>query len=212
MIIAIDGPAASGKGTLARRIAEHYGYPWLDTGLLYRAVARDVLAGGGKLEDVEAAARAARLLDPSSLADGRLRLPGVGDQASIVAKIPAVRTALLRFQRDFAHRPPGAVLDGRDIGTVVCPDAHVKLFITAALAIRARRRFEEQQARGGKVDYQRILEVIRGRDERDAGRTDAPLKIAADAHLLDTSNLAIDDAFDAAIGLIERTIGQQGRV
>ncbi len=208
MIIAIDGPAASGKGTLARRIADYFGYPCLDTGLLYRAVARDVLARGCDLADTEAAAEAARLLDPLSLEDEGLRLPGVGDKASIVAKIPAVRTALLQMQRDFANKPPGAVLDGRDIGTVVCPEAQVKLFITADLAVRARRRFEEQRARGGNPDYHRILDVIRSRDERDASRADAPLKMAADAYLLDTSNLIIDDAFDAAIGLIKRTIGQ----
>jgi CMP/dCMP kinase len=142
MIIAIDGPAASGKGTLARRIAWHFGYPCLDTGLLYRAVARDVMAQGGDLDDEHAAADAARKLDPQSLDDEFLRAPGVGDKASIVAKFPAVRSALLMFQRDFARTPPGAVLDGRDIGTVVCPDADVKLFITAALPIRARRRFD----------------------------------------------------------------------
>jgi CMP/dCMP kinase len=208
MIIAIDGPAASGKGTLAKRIADHFGYPCLDTGLLYRAVARDCAAAGHDLEDEAAAATAARNLDPATLDDEGLRLPGAGDKASIVAKFPAVRAALLAFQRDFAHRPPGAVLDGRDIGTVVCPDADVKLFVTADLAIRARRRFNEQTIRGETVSYERILGVIRGRDERDAGRPDAPMKMAADALLLDTSKLDIDSAFDAAIGLIKRTVGQ----
>ncbi len=208
MIIAIDGPAASGKGTLAKRIADHFGYPCLDTGLLYRAVARDVLAAGGDLEDEAAAASAARSLVFASLDDPGLRLPGVGDKASIVAKFPSVRAALLKFQRDFAAKPPGAVLDGRDIGTVVCPNADVKLFVTADVAIRARRRHSELSAKGEAVSYERVLEVIRGRDARDAGRADAPMKMAADALLLDTSNLAIDSAFDAAIGLIKRTVGQ----
>lgn len=210
MIIAIDGPAASGKGTLAKRIADHFGYPCLDTGLIYRAVARDCLAAGDDLESEAAAAKAARNLVFSSLDDPGLKLPGVGDKASIVAKFPAVRAALLKFQRDFAATPPGAVLDGRDIGTVVCPDADVKLFVTADVAIRARRRYAELSAKGEDVTYDRVLAVIRGRDERDAGRADAPMKMAADALLLDTSNLDIDSAFDAALGLIKRTIGQQG--
>ena len=208
MIIAIDGPAASGKGTLAKRIAIHFGYPCLDTGLLYRAVARDVMAHGGDLEDEKAAAHAARTLDPRTLDDEGLRAPGVGDKASIVAKFPAVRTALLAFQREFAHRAPGAVLDGRDIGTVVCPDADVKLFVTADLEIRARRRFGELTARGEVVEYERVLEIIRGRDARDAGRADAPMRAAEDALLLDTGKLDIDSALDAAIGLIKRTVGQ----
>ena len=208
MIIAIDGPAASGKGTLAKRIALHFGYPCLDTGLLYRAVARDVIAAGADLDDENAAAHAARTLDPKTLGDEGLRSPGVGDKASIVAKFPSVRSALLAFQREFAHRPPGAVLDGRDIGTVVCPNAHVKLYVTAALEIRAQRRYSELLGRGEVVEYERVLGIIRGRDERDAGRTDAPMKAAADALLLDTSNLDIDSALDAAIGLIKRTVGQ----
>ena len=208
MIIAIDGPAASGKGTLAKRIAAHFGFPCLDTGLLYRAVARDVMAAGADLDDEKAAAHAARSLDPATLDDESLRSPGVGDKASIVAQFPSVRSALLAFQREFAHRPPGAVLDGRDIGTVVCPDAGVKLFVTADIKIRAQRRFGELSGRGEDVQYERVLEIIRGRDERDAGRADAPMKAAADALLLDTSNLDIDSALDAAIGLIKRTIGQ----
>jgi CMP/dCMP kinase len=208
MIIAIDGPAASGKGTLARRIADHYGFPCLDTGLLYRAVARDSAQAGCDLEDEAAVTRAARKLDPATLSDPGLRLPGAGDKASIVAKFPGVRHALLQFQRDFAHKPPGAVLDGRDIGTVVCPDADVKLFVTATIEVRAQRRFEEQIARGESLTFERVLAVIQGRDARDAGRTDAPMKMAADALLLDTSKLDIDSAFDAAIGLIKRTVGQ----
>ena len=208
MIIAIDGPAASGKGTLAKRIAGHFGYGCLDTGLLYRAVARDVLARNGSLEDEKLAARVAMTLDSASLDDPGLRLPGVGDAASVVAKFPAVRKALLDFQRDFASQEPGAVLDGRDIGTVVCPDAPVKLFITADIEVRAGRRFEELKRRGEPVTYERVLEVIRGRDARDAGRADAPMKAAPDAILLDTTNMDIETAFEAAVGLIKRKIGQ----
>lgn len=208
MIIAIDGPAASGKGTLARRIAAHFGLAYLDTGLIYRAVARDVKAAGFPLEDESAAANAARRLDPAALDDPGLRLPGAGEAASIVAKVPAVRAALLDFQRTFAARSPGAVLDGRDIGTVVCPDADVKLFVTASTEIRARRRHAEQSARGESVSYERVLEVITRRDERDSARSDAPMRAAADAILLDTSEMGIEDAFNAAVGLIKRKIGR----
>lgn len=208
MIIAIDGPAASGKGTLAKRIAAHFGLAFLDTGLLYRAVARDVLARGASLEDATMAAACARTLDPNSLDDPALRLPGVGDAASVVARIPAVRKQLLDFQRDFARQEPGAVLDGRDIGTVVCPDAEVKIFVTADVEVRARRRTEEMLKRGEPVTYDRVLEVIRRRDERDAGRADAPMKLAPDAHLIDTTQLDIEAAFDVAVGLIKRKISQ----
>ncbi len=208
MIIAIDGPAASGKGTLAKRIADHFGYSCLDTGLLYRAVARDILQREGSLEDEGLATRIARTLDPDTLSDPSLRLPGVGDAASVVAKFAPVRAALLAFQRDFAAQQPGAVLDGRDIGTVVCPEAAVKIYVTAEIEVRARRRFEELRKRGEPVTYERVLEVIRRRDERDEGRLDAPMKAAADAILLDTTNLAIDAAFEAAVGLIKRKIGQ----
>jgi cytidylate kinase len=206
--IAIDGPAASGKGTLAKRIAAHLGLSCLDTGLLYRAVARDVLESGGSLEDEQAALAAARGLEPASLEDLSLRLPGVGDAASIVARIPAVRRQLLAFQRDFARQEPGAVLDGRDIGTVVCPDADVKIFVTAAVEVRALRRYNEQRERGEPVTYEGVLEVIRRRDERDSGRADAPMRAAEDALLLDTTELDIDAAFEAALGLIKRKIGQ----
>lgn len=210
MIIAIDGPAASGKGTLARRIAAHFGYGCLDTGLLYRAVARDVLARNGSLEDEALAAGLARTLEPASLDDPGLRLPGVGEAASVVAKFPQVRAALLDFQRSFAAQEPGAVLDGRDIGTVVCPDAPVKLFITADVGVRARRRYEELVRRGEPVTPEGVLEVIRRRDARDADRADSPMKAAADAILLDTTELDIDAAFEAAVGLITRRIGQLG--
>lgn len=203
MIIAIDGPAASGKGTLARRIAAHFGYQVLDTGLIYRAVARDLLASGQSLDDEAAAAWAAKSLDPTTLDDPGLRLPGVGEAASVVAKFPTVRTALLEFQRNFAAQKPGAVLDGRDIGTVVCPDADVKLFIIADVEVRARRRYEELKARGEPVTYERVLDTIKARDARDESRTDAPMAIALDAHVLDTTSLNADAAFAAALALIE---------
>lgn len=208
MIIAIDGPAASGKGTLAKRIADHFGLTCLDTGLLYRAVARDVLARGASLEDEAVAAAVARTIDPATLTDPSLRLPGVGEAASVVARIPAVRSALLAFQHDFARQQPGAVLDGRDIGTVVCPDADVKIFVTAEAPVRARRRYEELRQRGEPVTFEAVLDVIMRRDARDSGRPDAPMRAADDAILLDTSNLDIEAAFDAAVGLIKRKIGQ----
>lgn len=211
MIIAIDGPAASGKGTLARRIAAHFELAYLDTGALYRAVARDVRHKGGSLDDPAAAAQAARTLDAGSLGDPGLRDPGVGDAASIVARIPQVRAALLDFQRDFARQEPGAVLDGRDIGTVVLPDADVKIFVTADTEVRARRRYRELADRGEPVTFEGVLEVIRRRDERDAGREAAPMRPAVDALLLDTTNLDIEQAFDAAVGLIQRKIDRQGR-
>ena len=209
MIIAIDGPAASGKGTLAKRVADHFGLACLDTGLLYRAVARDVLARGRSLEDEAEAAAVARTIDPATLNDPSLRLPGVGEAASVVARIPAVRAALLDFQRDFARQEPGAVLDGRDIGTVVCPDADIKIFVPADAQVRARRRYEELRRRGEPVTLEAVLDVIRRRDERDSSRADAPMRPADDAILLDTSNLDIEAAFDAAVGLIKRKIGQQ---
>lgn len=202
LIIAIDGPAASGKGTLAKRIAAHFGLAWLDTGLLYRAVARDVLAGGGDLEDVAAAEAAARAVIADTLTDPALRGPKAGDAASIVAKIPGVRAALLEYQRAFARQDGGAVLDGRDIGTVVCPDAHVKIFVTASDEARARRRFLEHQARGESVAYDELLADIRRRDVRDSSRSAAPMYAAADALHLDTTDLDADQAFQAALQLI----------
>lgn len=211
MIIAIDGPAASGKGTLARRIAAHFGYGCLDTGLLYRAVARDVLARGHTLEDEAFAARLAETLDTATLDDPALRLPGVGDAASVVAKFPAVRRALLELQRNFAAQEPGSVLDGRDIGTVVCPNADAKIFVTASLEVRAQRRFAELRRLGEPVTLEGVTEVIRRRDERDAGRADAPMKVATDAVLLDTTNLDIETSFEAAVELIKRKICQRER-
>jgi cytidylate kinase len=211
MIIAIDGPAASGKGTLALRIARKFGLAHLDTGLLYRAVARDVKDNGGTADDRDAAARAARELDPATLDDPALRGVGAGEAASIVARIPEVREALLEFQRAFAHKPPGAVLDGRDIGTVVCPQADVKIFVTATPEVRAKRRHLERQSRGEAVTYEAVLADIRRRDERDAGREAAPMRPAADAVLLDTTNLDIEAAFDTAVGVITKKVGQRGR-
>jgi cytidylate kinase len=208
MIIAIDGPAASGKGTLAKLVARHWGLPCLDTGLLYRAVARDVHARGFRLPDTWSAVALARSLDPSSLDDPGLRSPGTGEWASIVASISEVRAALLDYQRAFAAQPGGAVLDGRDIGTVVCPAADVKIFVTASPEVRARRRFLERQDQSGAVTYETGLADIQRRDARDAGRESAPMRPAADATLLDTSDLDIEAAFDAAVGLIKRKIGQ----
>lgn len=207
MIIAIDGPAASGKGTLAKKVADLYGYHCLDTGLLYRAVARDTAAMGFRLDDIWAAVSAAHRLDPASLDDDALRGAAAGDAASIVAKIPEVRAALLAYQRSFAARVPGAVLDGRDIGTVICPLADVKIFVTASAEVRAQRRHLELQKRGQEVAFDSVLLDIKARDARDSGRADAPMKMADDALLLDTSNLGIDAAFDAAVGLIKRKIG-----
>jgi cytidylate kinase len=211
MIIAIDGPAASGKGTLAKRIAAHFGLHHLDTGLLYRAVARDVQRLGAALDDAERAAAAARALDPAELDDPDLRKPGAGEAASIVARIPQVRAALLEFQRSFASRPPGAVLDGRDIGTAVCPDADVKIYVTATPEVRAERRYLEMQGRGEAATYEGVLADIRRRDQRDASRDTAPMRSADDAFLLDTSNLDIEAAFDTAVGVILRKAGQRGR-
>lgn len=202
MIIAIDGPAASGKGTLAKRIAAHFGMGWLDTGLLYRAVARDVLAAGGDLEDVEAATVAAQSIDAATLDDPALRGPKAGDAASIVAKIPQVRAALLEYQRAFARQEKGAVLDGRDIGTVVCPDAEVKIFVTASDEARAKRRFLEHQSRGDAVSYDDLLADIRQRDARDSGRSAAPMLAATDALHLDTTTLDAEQTFAAALDMI----------
>jgi cytidylate kinase len=202
MIIAIDGPAASGKGTLGRRLAEHFGFAHLDTGLLYRAVARVLLDRGFALADREAAARVALTLDVSHLDDPRLRGAEMGEAASVISAYQPVRDALLAFQRGFAGQPPGAVLDGRDIGTVVCPHADVKLFITATPEERARRRHQEVLSRGETVAYETILADIRRRDERDINRSTAPLKPAADSILLDTTHFDADAAFRAALDLV----------
>lgn len=202
VVIAIDGPAASGKGTLARRIAQHFDVQCLDTGLLYRAVARDVMAAGKHPRDVDAAVAAARVVNPETFDDPKLRGPEAGDAASLVAKIPEVRAALLDLQRTFARHPKGAVLDGRDIGTVVCPDANVKIYVTASPEERARRRHREHQSRGETSTYESVLEDIRRRDARDSGRDIAPMGPASDAIVLDTTSLDADAVFSAAMAII----------
>jgi cytidylate kinase len=213
MIVAVDGPVAAGKGTLARRLAAHLGFAYLDSGLLYRAVAAKLLAAGEDPADAARAEAAARSLSAADLELPTLREEAVGGAASIVAAIPGVRAALLDYQRRFAHHPPGgaagAVLDGRDIGTVVCPDADVKLFVTASPAVRARRRWRELAARGEVVDEARVLADLEARDSRDAGRSVAPLKPAEDAHLLDTSNLDIEAAFAAALEIVAAGLGRR---
>ena len=211
MIIAIDGPAASGKGTLGKRLAAHYGLRHLDTGLIYRAVAKALLDSGRNPADVSRAAAAAKMLDPSRFNEIELKDHRVGEAASIVSAIPAVRSALLDFQRLFAAQPPGAVLDGRDIGTVVCPNADVKIFVTATPEVRARRRAAEYKAQGRNIDEAAVLADIRKRDERDQSRAAAPLKRAADAHLLDTTHLDIDAAIRAAIDIVEASRAGRGR-
>ncbi len=213
MIVAIDGPAASGKGTLAKRVAAHYGLRHLDTGALYRAVARDTLAAGENLTDPSAAAAAASRLDAATFGDPALRTAEMGEAASVVARHPEVRAVLLTYQRDFARIEPGAVIDGRDIGTVICPDADVKLFVTATAEERAHRRFLELVASGPAraVSEADVLADIKDRDHRDRTRATAPLRQAEDAALLDTTNLDIDAAFRAALDVIEAAMGNAGR-
>jgi CMP/dCMP kinase len=203
MIIAIDGPAASGKGTIARHLATVYGLHHLDSGLLYRAVAKAMLDAGDSLDDVPRAAAAAGALDPSTLDDPALKSRAVGEASSVVSAIPAVREALVAYQRTFAVQPPGAVLDGRDIGTVIAPGADVKIYVTATAQVRAARRTAELRRRGETVREEDVLADILRRDERDATRAISPLKPAPDAHLLDTTHLGIDAAFRAAIDIIE---------
>ena len=203
MIIAVDGPAASGKGTIARRLADVYGLHHLDTGLIYRAVAKAVLDAGYSPGNAERAIAAAIALDPTRFDEKTLKAQPVTEAASVVAAIPEVRQALMNFQRQFATKPPGAVLDGRDIGTVIAPGADVKLFVVATPDERARRRTLELQARGEPIDEQEVLADLLRRDERDSRRTAAPLKAAPDAHLLDTTHLSIDAAFRAAVDIIE---------
>ena len=209
MIVAVDGPAASGKGTLARRLAAHFGLAYLDTGMLYRAAALKALAAGDP-HDPDVAAAAARAVTVEDIADPRLRDERVAEAASIVAAIPAVRQVLLALQRGFAHRPPGgargAVLDGRDIGTVICPEADAKLFLTADLDARAARRFKELQGGDSGVIYGRVLQDMKARDARDSGRAAAPLKRAGDALVLDTTALDAEAAYAAAVDFIARKL------
>ena len=207
MIIAMDGPAASGKGTLAKQLASHYGLDHLDTGALYRAVARDMLKLGKALDDEEAAAEIARAIDPESLVDPGLRTAAMGEAASLVAKLPQVRKALVEYQRAFARRPRGAVIEGRDIGTVVCPDADVKIFVEASTQVRAKRRHKELIEAGQDIAYEEIHAQIAARDALDRSRAISPLVPAQDAHLLDTSDLGIEAALKAAVKLIDSVIG-----
>lgn len=208
MIIAIDGPAASGKGTLAKRLAQALGLPHLDTGLLYRATACAVLDAGRAITDTAAAIAAAQNLDPAALDESRLRTKEMGEAASVVAAVPEVRAALVAAQRGFAQGPNGAVLDGRDIGTVICPDADAKIFVTASPEVRARRRLLELESSGEIVDAGAVLADIRRRDERDSSRSTAPLRAAEDAVVLDTTSLDVEAAFAAALRIVQRRTGR----
>ncbi|MBR9973230.1 (d)CMP kinase [Magnetospirillum sulfuroxidans] len=206
MIIAIDGPAAAGKGTLARRLAAQLGFDYLDTGLIYRAVGMSMLRAGLDPADGEKAETLARALTPADLTAGDLRSDDAAQAASKVAVVPGVRAALLDFQRQFAAQPPGgqgAVLDGRDIGTVVCPDATAKLFVTASVEKRAERRLKELQSRGLDAIQSAVLADMRERDERDSNRSAAPLKAADDAFVLDSSDLDADQAFAVALDYVK---------
>ncbi|WP_438276884.1 (d)CMP kinase [Nitrobacter sp.] len=203
MIIAIDGPAASGKGTLGKRLAAHYHFRHLDTGVIYRAVAKALIDAGADPADEERAVAAALELDPEKFGHPALKTRAIGEAASVVSVFPGVREALLTFQRQFATEPPGAVLDGRDIGTVICPDADVKIFVVADPVVRARRRTLEARSRGEDVDEAVVLADILKRDDRDRNRPVAPLKAAADAHVLDNSNLDIEAGLKAAIAIVE---------
>ncbi len=211
MIVTIDGPAASGKGTLARRIAEHLGLPHLDTGLLYRAVAAALLDAKKQLNDAAAATAVARTLSLEGLDAQRLSGAALGEAASRVAAIPEVRTALLALQQDFASRPGGAVLDGRDTGTVIAPQAEAKIFVTARPEVRAWRRHKELTERGETLPYDAVLAEIRKRDARDSGRAIAPLKAAPDAALLDTTDLDIEAAFRQVLSIVEAVRAGRGR-
>lgn len=206
IVIAVDGPAAAGKGTLSRRLSEHYGLRHLDTGLTYRATARALIDRGLPLDDEDLAAETARALDLSGLNRSVLSAHEIGEAASKVAVMPKVRRALVEAQRDFAATPPGAVLDGRDIGTVVCPDALVKFYVTASPEVRARRRYQEIIGQGGTAELPAILADLEKRDARDAGRADSPLKPAADAHMIDTSDQGIEEAFETAMSIIDKAL------
>ena len=211
LIIAVDGPAASGKGTIAARLARTYGLPHLDTGLLYRAVGARLLAQGRSLDDEAAATEAARGLDASGLSDDPGLTTGeAGEAASRVAGHPGVRAALLDLQQRFAAQAGGAVLDGRDIGTVIAPDAQAKLFVTAAPDVRAARRWKQLTARGIGISFEDMLADIKRRDDRDAGRGAAPMAQAEDAVLLDTTDMGIEAAFDAARRIVEAARAKQG--
>ena len=201
--IAIDGPAAAGKGTLSRLVAGAYGFHHLDTGLTYRATAKALLDAGQPLDDEAIAEKMAREVELGGLDRDILSKHEIGEAASKIAVMPVVRRALVEAQRRFSEKQPGTVLDGRDIGTVVCPDAPVKLYVTASPQVRAKRRYDEIVARGVDADFDAIFDDVRRRDERDMGRADSPLKPAEDAHLLDTSEMSIEAAFQAAKSIID---------
>ncbi|TCU38854.1 (d)CMP kinase [Rhizobium azibense] len=205
-IIAIDGPAAAGKGTLSRQIADEYGFHHLDTGLTYRAAAKALLDAGLPLDNEQVAEKIAREVELGGLERDILSRHEIGEAASRIAVMPAVRRALVDAQRRFSQKAPGTVLDGRDIGTVVCPDAPVKLYVTASPEVRARRRYEEIIGKGATADFDAIFEDVKRRDERDMGRADSPLKPAEEAHLLDTSEMSIEAAFQAAKSIIDAAL------
>ncbi len=208
--VAIDGPAAAGKGTISREVAAHFGFAHLDTGLLYRAVGHRTLEAGRGVIDPVMAEELAKRLSPDDLDETKLRTPMVARAASRVAAMPEVRKALVAFQKDFARRKGGAVLDGRDIGTVICPEAEVKLFVTASNTVRAERRFQELIAKGTDTTIEQVLSDLEARDARDSERDTAPLAQAADALLLDTTELSIDAAVAEAVACIQKRI-EQGR-
>lgn len=210
MIIALDGPAASGKGTIARRLAAHFRLPHLDTGLLYRAVGAKALAEHVNFEDAAALERLAGALDPAALDPESLKAGAVGEAASRVAALPGVRAKLLTLQQDFAHQPGGAVLDGRDIGTVIAPQAEVKIFVTATPEARAARRHAELVGRGEAVTFEQVLADIAKRDERDSGRASAPLLRAEDAEILDNTHLGVEESWQAALAIVARRQGLGG--
>jgi CMP/dCMP kinase len=210
MIIAVDGPTASGKGTVAKNLAEHYGLKRLDTGSLYRAVGLAVLDARGDPSDAGAAVAAAEALDLGAIDEDRIRSSAAGLAASKVAVIPAVRAVLRRAQQVFANDPQGAVLDGRDIGTVICPNADVKLFVTASLEARTQRRLAELRARGEQISFEELQAQIAERDQRDMSRKDSPLYQAADAHLLDTTALSIEAAAAAAYAIVDAVMARRG--
>lgn len=204
MIIALDGPAASGKGTIARRLAAHFRLPHLDTGLLYRAVGAKALAENVNFDDAAALERLAGALDLAALDPESLKSGAVGEAASRVAALPGVRAKLLTLQQDFAHQPGGAVLDGRDIGTVIAPQAEVKIFVTATPEARAARRHAELVGRGEAVTFEQVLADIVKRDERDSGRASAPLIRADDAVILDNTHLGVEESWQAALAIVAR--------
>ena len=210
MIIAVDGPTASGKGTIAKRLAEHYGLKRLDTGSLYRAVGLAVLDTGGDPTDEKTAVAAAERLDLGAIDEHRIRSAAVGAAASVVANIPAVRVVLRKAQRLFANDPNGAVLDGRDIGTVICADAEVKLYVTADPPARVARRLAELKSRGEDITYQELERQVAERDARDMNRADSPLRQAPDAHLLDTTHLSIEAAVEAARRIVDAALKRPG--